>query len=34
MRSDRECLLDIREAIAKIDQHIARDIDAFAGDEM
>ena len=34
MRSDRERLLDIREAIAKIDQHSARDIDAFADDEM
>ena len=34
MRSDRERLLDIREAIAKIDQHSARDSDAFADDEM
>ena len=34
MRSDRERLLDIREAIAKIDQHSARDINAFADDEV
>ena len=34
MRSDRDRLLDIREAIAKIDQHTAPDIDAFADDEM
>jgi uncharacterized protein with HEPN domain len=34
MRSDREHLLDIREAIAKIDQHTSCDIDAFADDEM
>lgn len=34
MRSDRERLLDIREAIVKIGQHTARDIDAFADDEM
>ncbi|MBM4461601.1 MAG: DUF86 domain-containing protein [Chloroflexi bacterium] len=34
MRSDRERLLDILEAIDKIGQRTSRDIDAFADDEM
>jgi len=34
MRSDRERLLDILEAIAKIEQHVSSDIKAFADDEM
>ena len=33
MRSDRERLLDILEAIEKIARYSARDIDAFADDE-
>ena len=33
MRSDRERLLDIIEAIQKIDRHPSRDIEAFAEDE-
>lgn len=34
MRSDRERLLDILEAIDKIEQRTSRDIDTFADDEM
>lgn len=34
MRSDRDRLLDILEAIGKIEQHTSRDIEAFADDEM
>lgn len=34
MRNDRERLLDILEAINKIEQHASSDIDAFADDEM
>jgi uncharacterized protein with HEPN domain len=34
MRSDRERLLDILEAINKIEQHASSDIEAFADDEM
>ncbi|PKO20298.1 MAG: nucleotidyltransferase [Chloroflexi bacterium HGW-Chloroflexi-1] len=34
MRSDRERLLDIQEAIGKIEQHTSSDIEAFADDEM
>ena len=34
MRSDRERLLDIVEAIGKIEQHASSDIEAFADDEM
>ena len=34
MRSDWARLLDILEAIDKIDQHTSSDIDAFADDEM
>lgn len=34
MRSDRERLLDILEAIDKIEQHPSSDIEAFADDEM
>jgi uncharacterized protein with HEPN domain len=34
MRSDRERLLDIQEAIDKIEQHASSDIEAFADDEM
>lgn len=34
MRNDRERLLDILEAIDKIQQHTGSDIDAFADDEM
>jgi uncharacterized protein with HEPN domain len=34
MRSDWERLLDIYEAIGKIEQHTSRDIEAFADDEM
>ncbi|MCX6029787.1 MAG: DUF86 domain-containing protein [Chloroflexi bacterium] len=34
MRSDRERLLDILEAIGKIEQHTSSDIEAFADDEM
>ena len=34
MRSDRERLLDILEAIDKIEQRPSSDIDAFADDEM
>jgi uncharacterized protein with HEPN domain len=34
MRSDRERLLDILEAINKIEQHTSGDIEAFADDEM
>ena len=34
MRSDQERLLDILEAIAKIEQHVRGDIEAFADDEM
>ena len=34
MRSDRERLPDILEAIAKIAQHPSIDIEAFADDEM
>ena len=34
MRSDRERLLDIQEAIAKIEQHASGNIEAFADDEL
>lgn len=34
MRSDRDRLLDILEAIGKIERHASRDIEAFADDEM
>jgi uncharacterized protein with HEPN domain len=34
MRSDRERLLDILEAIAKIEQHPCSDIEAFTDNEM
>lgn len=34
MRSDQERLLDILEAIAKIERHLGRDIEEFADDEM
>jgi uncharacterized protein with HEPN domain len=34
VRSDRERLLDIKEAIDKIDERTSRDIDGFADDEM
>jgi len=34
MRSDRERLLDILEAITKIEQHVSRDIESFADNEM
>jgi uncharacterized protein with HEPN domain len=34
MRSDRERLLDIREAIGKIELHASSDVEAFAADEM
>lgn len=34
MRSDRERLLDILEAVGKIEQRTSNDIDAFADDEM
>jgi uncharacterized protein with HEPN domain len=34
MRSDQERLLDILEAIGKIEQRTCRDIEAFADDEM
>jgi uncharacterized protein with HEPN domain len=34
MRSDRERLLDILEAISKIEQRVSSDIDVFADDEM
>jgi hypothetical protein len=33
MRSDRERLLDILEAIEKIERHPSRDLEAFAEDE-
>lgn len=34
MRSDRERVLDILEAIEKIEQQVAADIETFAGDEL
>jgi uncharacterized protein with HEPN domain len=34
MRSDRERLFDILEAIGKIEQHASSDIEVFADDEM
>jgi uncharacterized protein with HEPN domain len=34
VRSDRDRLLDILEAIGKIEQHTSRDIDVFADDVM
>jgi uncharacterized protein with HEPN domain len=34
MRSDRERLIDILEAIGKIEQRVSSDIDVFADDEM
>jgi uncharacterized protein with HEPN domain len=34
MRGDGERLLDILEAINKIEQHASSDIEAFADDEM
>lgn len=34
MRRDRDRLLDILEAIEKIERHISDDIEAFANDEM
>ncbi len=34
MRNNRERLLDILEAIGKIEQRVSRDLDVFADDEM